>query len=230
VYNVSNGRKVNELEEYAMKIVAVSGSPIKGGNLEKTVVAVAEASGLDYELVRLSRFKVNPCLGCLKCVETNHCVQNDDYSRILEEKIKNADAVILAGYPTFASTDARTKTFCERTYSLRHRKVLLRGKPAVVIAGGYKSNQAVEDWLKLFCKAQGMELIGSMQTCGHPTCVACGYGEDCELSNVKALYGEGAKVEPHMFKNFSDHPELIKKARELGEALRLRLSQNNLHN
>ncbi|EEG77983.1 flavodoxin family protein [Dethiobacter alkaliphilus] len=206
-----------------MKIVAISGSPVKGGNLDKTVQAVAEASGLDYEMLNLSKYRVNPCLGCLKCVETNHCIQKDDYSDILEAKIKNADAVIIAGYPTFASTDARTKTFCERTYSLRHRKVLLKGKPAIVVAGGYKANQAVEEWLKLFCKAQGMEVVGSMQTCGHPTCLACGYGEECEISNVKLLYGEGAKIEPHMFKNFDNDPELVAKSKQLGEALRDRL-------
>ncbi|MDW7683704.1 MAG: flavodoxin family protein [Bacillota bacterium] len=209
-----------------MKILAVSGSPKKGGNLDKTVKAVAEASGLDYEMINLSRYKVNPCLGCLKCVEDNHCVQKDDYSDILEEKLKNADALIIAGYPTFASTDARTKTFCERTYSLRHRKVLLKGKPVIVVAGGYKANQAVEDWLKLFSKAQGMEVLGSMQTCGHPTCLACGYGEECTLSNVKTLYGEDAKIEPSMFKNFDDDPELREKACQLGEILRDRLTKN----
>jgi multimeric flavodoxin WrbA len=208
-----------------MKIVAISGSPVKGGNLDKTVRAVAEASGLEYELVNLSRYRVNPCVACLKCVEDNHCVQKDDYSQVLEEKLKDADAVIIAGYPTFASTDARTKTFCERTYSLRHRKMLLKGKPAVVVAGGYKGNQAVEEWLKLFCRAQGMELVGSMQTCGHPTCLSCGYGEECPVSNVRALYGEGAKVEPHMYKNFSDEPQLQEQARELGRMLREKMIQ-----
>lgn len=203
-----------------MKVIAISGSPIKHGNVDKTLKAVAEASGLDYEIVKLSRYKVNPCLGCLKCADTNHCVQKDDYSEVLEEKIKNAAGVIIAGYPTFASTDARTKTFCERTYSLRHRNMLLKGKPAVVIAGGYKANQAVEDWLKLFCKAQGMEVIGSMQTCGHPTCLACGFGEDCYVSNVKVLYGEDAKIQPQMFKNFDNEPELQEKARSLGKTLR----------
>ena len=209
-----------------MKILAISGSPIKGGNLDKTVKAVAEASGLDYEMINLSRYKISPCLGCLKCAKDNHCVQKDDYSAILEEKLQNADGVILAGFPTFASTDARTKTFCERTYSLRHRKMLLKGKPTVVVAGGYKANQVVEEWLKLFCKAQGMDVVGSMQTCGHPTCVACGYGEECFISNVKPLYGECAKIEPHMFKNFDDDAELREKAGQLGESLRTRLTEN----
>ena len=207
-----------------MKILAISGSPVKGGNIDKTIQAIVQASGLDAEIINLSRYKINPCLACLKCVEDNHCVQKDDYSTQLEEKLKEADAVIIGSYPTFASADARTKTFCERTYSLRHRKVLLKGKPAVVVAGGYKANQAVEDWLKLFCKAQGMDVIGSMRTCGHPTCLSCGYGEECPLSNVKTLYGENATVEPHMFKNFDDDQDLQEEARQLGEDLRKRLT------
>lgn len=209
-----------------MKILAISGSPVKGGNVDKTVKAVMDATGLDCEFIRLASHKINPCVACLKCVDDNHCKQKDDYSQILEEKLREADALIIGAYPTFASTDARTKTFCERTYSLRHCNMLLKGKPAIVIAGGYKGNQAVEDWLKLFCKAQGMEVVGSMQTCGHPTCLICGHGEDCQVSNVKALYGEGATVEPHMFKDFNKLPELQEKAKQLGSILREKLKNS----
>lgn len=207
-----------------MKVLGISGSPIRNSNIDQTIKIIMEASGSEGEFIKLSRYQVNPCLGCLKCAKDNHCVQKDDYSKTLEGLVKEAEAIVIGGFPTFASLDARTKTFCERTYSLRHRKFLTKGKLAVVVAGGYKANQQVEDYLKLFCKAQGMDIIGSMQTCGNTTCLACGYGEECFISNAKVIYGEDVKIEKHMFKNIEKIPELQEKARNLGLELKNRLS------
>lgn len=206
-----------------MTILAISGSPIKNGNIDKTVQAILEAAG-GGEFIKLSRYRVYPCLGCLQCADDNHCVQKDDYTQILEDKLRRADAIIIGGFPTFASLDARTKTLCERTYSLRHRTMQLKGKPSVVVAGGYKGNQAVEDWLNMFCKAQGMELVGSMQTCGHATCLLCGHDHDCPVSNVRPFYGEDAHP-ASCLKDFSQIPELQEKASQLGQALRNRLNR-----
>ena len=208
-----------------MKIMAVSGSPVKNSNIDRTVKAIMEASGFEGDFIKLSRYHIKPCLACLKCAKDNHCVQKDDYSSKLEGMLKEADALIIGSYPSFASPDAWTKTFCERTYSLRHNKLLTRGKMAVGVAGGYKANRLVEDWLKLFFKAQGMDLVGTMQTCGNTTCLSCGYGETCMLSNVKIVFGDQARIEAHMFKDFHQEDELQARAKQLGEALREKMEQ-----
>lgn len=206
-----------------MKIMAVSGSPIKNSNIDRTIQAIMKASGLEGDFVKLSRHTIKPCLACLKCAENNQCVQKDDYSSKLEGMLREADALIIGSYPSFASPDAGTKTFCERTYSLRHKKLLTRGKLAVGVAGGYKANQQVEDWLKLFFKAQGMEMVGIMQTCGNTTCLVCGYGETCSLSNVKKEFGDQACIEAHMFKDFDQDAELQAAAKKMGETLKEKL-------
>lgn len=206
-----------------MKIMAVSGSPVKNSNVDRTVQAIMEASGLEGDFIKLSRYNIKPCLACLKCAKDNYCVQKDDYSGTLEGMLKEADALIIGSYPTFASPDAGTKTFCERTYSLRHNQFLTRGKLAVGVAGGYKANQQVEDWLKLFFKAQGMDLVGTMQTCGNTTCLSCGFGETCSISNVKIVFGENISIEEGMFKDFDQDPELRDQAEKLGKSLRAKL-------
>lgn len=205
------------------RVLGLSGSPIKNSNIDRTIQAVMDACGQDGEFVKLSRYDVRPCRACLGCVEDNRCVQKDDYTGQLEGKVKEADALIIGGFPTFASLDARTKAFCERTYSLRHQRLLTRGKLGVVVAGGYKANDKVEDWLKLFFKAQGMELVGSMKTCGNTTCLVCGKGEECDLSNVKTVFGQDACIEDSMFNDFDSSPELQEQASKLGQDLHEKL-------
>ncbi|UMZ74356.1 flavodoxin family protein [Natranaerofaba carboxydovora] len=200
------------------KILAVSGSPIKDSNIDKTIKKVLEGSGEEGEFVKLSQHDVKPCRACLGCVDDNKCVLRDDYSKELEEKFREADALIIGAYPTFASVDAGTKTFLERTYSLRHNEILTAGKKAAIVAGGFKGNQPVEDWLKLFCKAQQMDVVGSMHTCGNATCLVCGSGETCKVSNVPAVYGCD-KIDESMFRNFENIPELQEEAYNLGVKL-----------
>ncbi len=206
------------------KVLGVSGSPVKNSNVDKTIQKVMEGTGGEGEFIKLSKYHIRPCQACLGCVDDNCCVLKDDYGKILEAKVKEADGIIIGGYPTFASVDAGTKTFCERTYSLRHNNILTRGKLGAIVAGGYKGNQQVEDWLSLFFKAQQMELVGSMQTCGNTTCLACGSGTTCELSNVADVTDNG-KIDSSTFNNFENIPELQEEAYNLGLNLGERLKK-----
>ena len=201
------------------KILGISGSPVKESNIDKTIKKVMEGSGVEGEFVKLSKYDIKPCRACLKCVDDNSCVLNDDYGNQLEDKVKDADGLVIGAYPTFASVDAGTKTLLERTYSLRHNKILTAGKKAVIVAGGFKGNQQVEDWLNLFCKAQQIDVVGTMQTCGNATCLVCGAGETCKISNVPAVYGAD-KIEKSMFRNFENIPELQEEAYNLGVKLK----------
>ena len=66
-------------------ILAIHSSPNPGGNIERMVIDTAEASGLEYELIRLAELKMRPCLGCAKCGGKNKCVQQDDLSAVFEK-------------------------------------------------------------------------------------------------------------------------------------------------
>lgn len=75
---------------------------------------------MDTEFIKLSKHNVKPCLECLKCVDKNVCIIGDDANTIAE-KVKEADALIVAAYTPYSSVDARTKTILERLYCLRHK-------------------------------------------------------------------------------------------------------------
>lgn len=115
-----------------MKVLGVSGSPIKNSNTDRAVQAVLSATGLESEFVKLSELSIEPCRACLGCAKTNVCVIKDDGTP-LAQKAKDFHAIVIAGFTPYCTLDARTKAFLERMYQLRHRNALMAGKIGAVV-------------------------------------------------------------------------------------------------
>ena len=79
-------------------ILGISGTPTRMGNIEKAMIRVMEASGKDFEMVRFSQLRLKPCIACLKCSDSNLCVQQDDMNQILS-KIEESSAMVLGALP-----------------------------------------------------------------------------------------------------------------------------------
>ncbi len=113
-----------------MKAIGIVGSPRKGGNTEiltaHTLRAIEE-EGMDTELVQLSGLDIRPCNACMICKQEEVCSIDDDVFPIFE-KMKAADAIILAAPVYFGSACGLMKAFSERTGFLgRHRRAF-KGK------------------------------------------------------------------------------------------------------
>ena len=83
-----------------MKIVAINGSPRKGGNTAQILEAVraeVEAAGVEFEVFQPGA-KVRPCLACYHCLNTGslRCVQNDDGVNEIIAACIEADGILLA--------------------------------------------------------------------------------------------------------------------------------------
>lgn len=83
-----------------MKIVAINGSPRKGGNCEQCLEVVGQeikAAGVEFEVLQPGA-GVRPCLACYHCLDTNdlHCVQKDDMVNAIIDKCVEADGILLA--------------------------------------------------------------------------------------------------------------------------------------
>lgn len=120
-----------------MKVLAVIGSPRKGGNTQALVeeaVRGAESAGATCETVTIASLAINPCRACEGCKKTNKCVQNDDmqslYPRILE-----SDALIIGSPVYWWGPSAQMKAFLDRWYALVRNNVgkRFRGKRAVIL-------------------------------------------------------------------------------------------------
>jgi multimeric flavodoxin WrbA len=50
---------------------------------------------VETELINISDYKINYCLGCHKCEENRLCIQNDDVN-IIHSKIQNSNFLLIA--------------------------------------------------------------------------------------------------------------------------------------
>ena len=106
-----------------MKVIGISGSPRKGGNMEYLLQESLEAidrNGGKTVLIRLAEREIEPCKGCRACVELGECTIKDGMQEIYKKLIE-AEAVILASPVFFNNVSAQMKAFMDRTWCIRGR-------------------------------------------------------------------------------------------------------------
>lgn len=102
-----------------MYVLAVNGSPRKGGNTEillRNALKPLEDSGWDTELVQIGGKNIKGCIACYKCRENKDqkCIQNKDIFNDVMAKMLKADAIIL-GTPTyFTDVSSEMKALLDR--------------------------------------------------------------------------------------------------------------------
>jgi multimeric flavodoxin WrbA len=103
-----------------MKVLAVNGSPRKGGNTEillRGVLEPLEAAGWETSLVQVGGAKIRGCTACFKCFENKDmrcAVKNDVLNDILAMMLA-ADAVILGSPTYFTDVSAEMKALLDRS-------------------------------------------------------------------------------------------------------------------
>ena len=206
-----------------MQVLGISGSPVLNSNTDRLIKTVLDATGLEYELVKLSEYDIHPCRACLGCANDNICKQQDDW-HIIENKIKECDALVIGGYPTYGTLDSRTKMLTERMYSMHHQKMLNKGKIGVAVAvgigRGIPSVDHAADQIAAFMEMEGINVIGKISGTGNITCLSCGYGGPCGISGVPMLFGAGAIPSKDKYTAIEDQKEVIEKANEIGCKIR----------
>ncbi len=99
-----------------MYILGINGSPRIGGNtdilLDKALEG-AKTKGAKTEKVILNKLKISPCQECEKVRDDGTCIVEDDF-QALYEKVKKADALVLASPIFFGSLSAQTKIMIDR--------------------------------------------------------------------------------------------------------------------
>jgi len=112
-----------------VKAIGIVGSPRKGGNTEiltKHTLKAIEEEGLDTELIRLAGLDIRPCDACMACRE-EQCPIDDDLLPIYD-KMKEAEAIILASPVYFGSATALLKALMERTGYMSGSRNVFAGK------------------------------------------------------------------------------------------------------
>jgi NAD(P)H-dependent FMN reductase len=111
-----------------MKILAIWGSPRRGGNSETLLNAFidgAKQGGAEVERVALREIKISPCLEIYHCFKDGTCPIKDDMVPMYD-KLLEADVVVLASPIFFYSVSAQAKAFIDRTQALWARRYVIK--------------------------------------------------------------------------------------------------------
>lgn len=130
------------------KILGISGSPVKEGNVDaflSSIMNAAEEKRLQPETVHLSEVKIADCIHCNFCLskqkEGKYCSVDDD-AQMVFEKLEAADIIVLASPVYFMRTSGKMATFIDRL------RVIIFGN----VAGGKLRNKigvsAGVSWLR----------------------------------------------------------------------------------
>ncbi len=98
------------------KVVGIAGSPRRAGNSERLLdraMAGARDKGAEVEKIIVSDLKIAPCQECLLCVRTGECTIKDDF-QLVQNKIREAEGIIIASPIFFTSVPAQLKTMIDR--------------------------------------------------------------------------------------------------------------------
>ena len=111
-----------------MKVLALAGSPRRGGNTETLldrVLAGAADAGAETEKIVACNLKMRGCLHCGGCLETGVCVQRDDMTA-LYPKFREMDAFVLASPLMFMNVSSQAKMVIDRLQCLWVARFVLK--------------------------------------------------------------------------------------------------------
>lgn len=207
-------------------IIAVQASPRQGGNLDRMVSRVAQATGSSYEIYSLAEMTIAPCKGCVRCARTKRCIQKDDMT-VFYDKFEKAEGLILGGVNYNGRINALTHIFLERLFPLYHQSPVLRNMPAAVVAvGGEDPERAAADMVTYLRDIYFAQIVGAaMFTSDTPPCFSCGLGPSCPVG-MPALHWSReeftafTKVDKEMFQRFEDNPDAVQACDRLGKTLK----------
>lgn len=102
-----------------MKVVALNGSPRKGGNTDQSLQVVLgelQKEGIETELVQLGGKNIRGCIACYKCFENKdkECsIKSDELNNYFNKMIE-ADGIIIGSPVYFSNVTSEVKALIDR--------------------------------------------------------------------------------------------------------------------
>lgn len=118
-----------------MKVLGLVASPRNLGNSEILVKEMLSSLPVDVEkeMIRLPALDIRPCKACYACLPYDkRCVIKDQLASLLD-KIKQADAVIIASACYFLGSHTSIKTLSDRMISVLANSADFSGKRCVTV-------------------------------------------------------------------------------------------------
>jgi len=122
-----------------MKVLAINGSPRKGGNTElmiREVFNVLSSAGIQTELIQIGGRLIRGCRACRECYERRDekCIYDDDIINECVARMKTAQGIIIGSPTYFADLTSETKALIDRVgYVVRANGNLLHHKVGAAV-------------------------------------------------------------------------------------------------
>jgi multimeric flavodoxin WrbA len=152
------------------KILAVIGSPRKGGNTDILVGKMAEGAGskgAQVETLYLAGLNISECDGCHVCWKVKPCCKHDDMLDLYRKIIEN-DAIIFGTPVYWYGPTALMKMFLDRLvyFNCPENRAKIRGKSAAVVIPFEEENpdtaKPVVEFFEKCLNYLEMKLVGAI--------------------------------------------------------------------
>jgi multimeric flavodoxin WrbA len=104
-----------------MKVIAINGSPNKGGNTFHALNMVGNelrAQGIDFEILHIGHKMIHGCTACFNCIKNKDekcTIKTDDLNQWIQQA-KEADGIILGSPVYYAGIPGTMKSFLDRLF------------------------------------------------------------------------------------------------------------------
>ncbi|HHX76904.1 MAG TPA: flavodoxin family protein [Firmicutes bacterium] len=165
-----------------MPVLALLGSPRRGGNTETLLHAFIEGgekAGASFDVIRVSDLNIKPCSACDACAITGECIIDDDMQEIYC-KIDAAEGLVIASPIYFGGVSAQLKAVIDRMqkywfiYFGRGNKkagLIPKGRPGYFLGvGGMKNKkycQCARTTAETVFLSSGFSMLGSLCFSGY---------------------------------------------------------------
>ncbi|BAX80050.1 MAG: flavodoxin family protein [Labilibaculum antarcticum] len=198
-------KKAENIENPLPKVLAIGGSPRKGGNTDiiiKQIVAGLTAEQIDCENINLGSIDFKGCIGCEKCRKDKVCTMINDGMSLLYPSILESQGLILASPVHNYNITSWMKAFIDRLYCFYE----------------FDNNTRPRDWSSRLANQKRKVVIAAI--CEQKDLADMGFAIEAMSRPIEALGFEIVGVLP-VFKAFEKgavkkQEEIMDKAFDLG--------------
>ena len=150
-----------------MKILALVGSPRKGGNTDILVGEIlkgAKTKGHTSEKLYLYNYKISPCMDCRKCKKGEHVCPIKDGMKKVYSKIKGADLIIFGTPNYWNGPTGQMKLLFDRMRPFSGTEEM-KGKKGIVVSpagAGPESCGPLVEMFRMSFDYLGMKFAGKI--------------------------------------------------------------------
>lgn len=147
-----------------MKVLLINGSPRKNGNtylcLKECASEIGKA-GIETEIFQIGTKPVHGCIACGACGREGHCVFTDDIMAEMQQKMIEADGIIVGSPVYYAGPNGTLCALLDRAFYSSAGKMKYKPAAAIAVCRRGGATATLERLNKYFTISE-MPLVSSM--------------------------------------------------------------------